>query len=564
MKANEIIDVLINFEDSRYQKILIDGNWGIGKTKYILDFKEGKENICYISLFGKRNIESILEEIYVYITEKKELRKKTRNVVKKFNDMNIRYRGIPISLPFIKDLQTVIQKDLGKNKTIIIFDDLERKHDDLDIKELFGLIDSISKIDVKIVVVAAKDKIEQNEIFFQYQEKAIDRSYKIEKYADEAPINIFGAEKWDVISKVANKFNFENLRTFEKMNLFIEEVNQILGESVFSEKFTKRDLYRMCFAIVIFNIEHKSELRFLNNEKDNFDFKKSFYKEEKNRTEYLSYYILNNSFDNHLCRRMVFPYLVKWYETGDYCKEKILTTISEINNYEKKPSNFYLSMEDIQKSINNSLEFLKNLIGNESLELIGNEIISIYSWSERLDIDLDVNNEEILGLVRKNISNTIKIKELRYNEVFFWYDWDEVGNENAQIIMKSINEELKHEYFKQLFDQIKDNYVSDSYINDFYLLEFMSRIHEIDNDTTKEYIISTLEIENYLFPVPNGKISESKWTWCNHINNLINKIDRYWGIQDYKNKFIDYIYNIEKVNQDKMAMYRLKLLFEKQ
>ncbi|MGR5968275.1 hypothetical protein ACT7C1_08395 [Bacillus paranthracis] len=38
MKANEIINVLNLFKDSSYQKVLIRGNWGIGKTEYVSKF----------------------------------------------------------------------------------------------------------------------------------------------------------------------------------------------------------------------------------------------------------------------------------------------------------------------------------------------------------------------------------------------------------------------------------------------------------------------------------------------------------------------------------------------
>ncbi|MCP1491949.1 hypothetical protein J2Y73_001980 [Peribacillus frigoritolerans] len=70
MKANEIITVLNQFKDSSYyQKVLINGTWGIGKTKYVSDFKEGHPNACYVSLFGKKDIDSIIQEIYFRIID---------------------------------------------------------------------------------------------------------------------------------------------------------------------------------------------------------------------------------------------------------------------------------------------------------------------------------------------------------------------------------------------------------------------------------------------------------------------------------------------------------------
>lgn len=560
MKANEIVDVLTQFKDSSYKKILIDGNWGIGKTKYILEFKEENEDICYISLFGKRDIESILQEIYIQITENEAYKKHVRNFAEKFNGMKVKYRGLPISIPFIKDIQAVVQKELGKKNIIIILDDLERKHDDLDIKEIFGFMDSISNIDVKTILVAAKNKIEgrDNDIFSNYREKAIDRIYKIENYADEAPNEILGDEKWRTISKVAQNFNFKNLRTFEKTNLFIEEVCNIIGENVFSEKFTKEDLYNMCFSVVIFNIEHNSEIR-IDKVKENNKYE--YYSDEQNKSEYLSYYILKNSFNNNLCRRMIFPHIIKWYETGSYSKSSILESIADINNYEKRSHNFYLSVEEIQKNIYNTVDFIKNLKGDESLELINSEIISSYTWSELLSLNLDITKEEILELVKKNISNSINLKEsLMKNEVIFLYDWDSMDNENAKEVIKLLNEELKHEYFVKLIEQITDSYLKSSFKSDC-LVQFLGTISTVDNKRTKDYILNVLNDKNYFFPNPCGKISVEQWTWSNHINNIVRYIENNWSIKDFQNQFIKYVYSIDKVNQDKMALHRLNTLF---
>ncbi|NCT38072.1 ATP-binding protein [Bacillus sp. EB93] len=56
MKANEITTVLNHFKDSRsdYKRVLIDGTWGIGKTRYVSEFKKDHKHACFVSLFGKK------------------------------------------------------------------------------------------------------------------------------------------------------------------------------------------------------------------------------------------------------------------------------------------------------------------------------------------------------------------------------------------------------------------------------------------------------------------------------------------------------------------------------
>jgi hypothetical protein len=57
MKADKIIPVLNQFKDSSYDRLLINGTWGIRKTKYVSDFKDEYLNSCYVSLFGKKDID---------------------------------------------------------------------------------------------------------------------------------------------------------------------------------------------------------------------------------------------------------------------------------------------------------------------------------------------------------------------------------------------------------------------------------------------------------------------------------------------------------------------------
>lgn len=61
-KRNKIFTVLNHSKESSYQRVLIDGNWGIGKTKWVSEFKDAHSNVCYVSLFGKKDVDSIIQE----------------------------------------------------------------------------------------------------------------------------------------------------------------------------------------------------------------------------------------------------------------------------------------------------------------------------------------------------------------------------------------------------------------------------------------------------------------------------------------------------------------------
>ncbi|PKH39483.1 hypothetical protein, partial [Planococcus sp. MB-3u-09] len=157
MEAAKIMDVIDKLDDLPYRRILFDGTWGIGKTIHTMDSIKDKENFYYISLFGKRNIDAFYQELYYLLLSKHEA--KFKKVLNSMKNINISHFGFNISIPLISDIFISIQKQLKiKSNITIIIDDLERKNDDFDIKEVFGFIDSITKNKgIKIILVASSD-----------------------------------------------------------------------------------------------------------------------------------------------------------------------------------------------------------------------------------------------------------------------------------------------------------------------------------------------------------------------------------------------------------------------
>lgn len=564
MKANEIISVLNHFKDSSYQRIFIDGAWGIGKTKYVKDFKNVHSNSCYVSLFGKKDIDSIIQEIYFHIINsvpKGTLKKYFRKFREIFDNVNIEFHGITISVPLIERLYSSLYKELVKKGTyIIIFDDLERKHHDLDIKEILGLVDSLANIDnIKTVLIAAADQLEEDvETFNNYKEKAVDRTYTIDGYADEAPSNILGKEVWQVIGKLAENFEFSNLRTFEKTNLFLKEVITVVGEEIFTDKFTKEDVYRMCFASVLYRIEHKNKMILL----ENNDYLNAYYtSDESGVIEYLNNYILKNSLDNVLSKN-VFHHIKSWYDTGSYSREKIFNLIDSINSYEEEPKSFFSAEPELIEIIQHSREYIRNLKGTEQIEDIISRLATALFWCEVLSVDFGFNEEEILSLVSDNISNKIDIDKTIYeNQIDSWSF--NVESEEARNIINSINEALKVEYFYQIIKRIKDCFNERSYSNYHYLRKLTDSIVSTMDLPIKNCLSKSISDNQYFFPVPNGKITEDHWNWCHQIIKFVATINKYWEIKNYYDDFTAYLNSLEITQQDKLLQYRLTRLLGK-
>ncbi|MCY9263990.1 P-loop NTPase family protein [Bacillus haynesii] len=561
MRADKIISVLEQLTKSSYKSVLINGEWGIGKTKYAEDFVKQRPNSCYISLFGKKDINSIMQDIYYKLIENDnmgKLKKYLMEFSEKLKDVNISFSGLSLTIPLLKDIFSSVSKELNQKDTyIIIFDDLERKHKELGIKEIFGLTNSLSNINgIKTVLIASRDNFDEEtqKVFDDYNEKAIDHTYMITKYADNAPLEIMGEEEWETLKSIAEFLTFKNLRTFQKAKLFISEVIDTLGKDVFTDKFTKSDVYRMCFATVFYNVEHKGEMKLLNSEmrksKDDLT--------DAGIVDYMYVYILKNSLDNTMSKSVLF-HIKKWFETGEYSREDIIKDIDLINNFKYKPNNFYSSDKDIIGFISEAKNYIRELKGNEELPEICSVLSNGISWSEVLDIDFEIDKNEILSSVKRNIVNHIDIEKSIYeNELSLSHFILE--SEKAKDIVKSINKILKFEYYNKLTEKIKDCFKNKSYDN-HYLNNLWNSIVPINEQCIKDCVKQKLEDNEFFFPIPAGQITQSHWDWCLLIKNLILSIEKEWSIRELYENFQQYVEKCLNDKSDRILQHRLKTLF---
>ncbi|MFT2194581.1 P-loop NTPase fold protein [Bacillus subtilis] len=560
MKANEIVDVLISFNESSYKRVLINGSWGIGKTKYVSDFIKNHTNACYISLFGKRDVNSILQELYFLMIEKApkgKIKKHFSILRNKLNTLDISYFGVSLSLPVIQNLFKTINKELDrKDKLIIVLDDLERKHDELNIKEILGMVDSLSKTDnIKTVLIAAIDQLEgeDKKNLMNYQEKAIDRTYTIENFASQAPVEIMGNEIWEALCEIAksNSFDFKNLRTFEKTKLFIEEIIQVLGENIFSEKFTKSDLYKMCFATVLFVTEHNNNMILLQDDKRINDYYKNG--GESGEIQYLIDKVLRNSLDNMMCKS-VFFHIKKWFENGTFPREEIISSINLINSYKHKAGIFFSSEEELYSFISYSKTFIAELTGAEKLKDIISLLSNAFEMCNVLSIDYGMKDEDIISLIQKSIINEINIEKNLYENRINLYSII-IKSEKERSLLNAINYTIEREYYDNLLKKIEECLMQGLYNENKYLDIFKESIISDIDESISQRVLQTFRENEFFFSIPKGRITEDHWNWCILIKYVMKDIGKYWNAGFYE-EFAAYIESIDCSN-DKMLQYRI-------
>lgn len=168
---------------------LIDGDWGIGKTHLIKnDFEQDEQyEVIYVSAFGKNAVKEIENTLLINLIPgfkdvkdfggfSKLLGNFAKDIVDKFAGVNIENYLNSFSIEDIKNNK----KD--SNKKIICFDDIERKSDSINMKDMLGLIERAS-INFDVVLIANTKKFgkEDLNIFNSYREKVVDHVIKINK-----------------------------------------------------------------------------------------------------------------------------------------------------------------------------------------------------------------------------------------------------------------------------------------------------------------------------------------------------------------------------------------------
>lgn len=187
MTESQITQEVIRYiDDIAYEyAILIDGEWGCGKTYYIKnsliekieEHEEQKDNcrkVKYISLYGCKNIQDIQENIVWSVAEDaiKKLNvigtsAKNKDAVSKITNnilLSSRKIGNAVLKKFVPEAETFsIASDwLVMRNYIFIFDDLERC--DCPINEVFGLINGLVEHEgMKVILVANEKEISQKE-----------------------------------------------------------------------------------------------------------------------------------------------------------------------------------------------------------------------------------------------------------------------------------------------------------------------------------------------------------------------------------------------------------------
>lgn len=500
LSNDEIIKVMLEYiEEDKYKSaILINGEWGSGKTFFITEklSKVIKNKIkndgkyIYVSLYGVENVEELSNKLYSEICS--ETLVKLSGVEKEKIDAGIKL--IPKLLyftkfiPFIKNYKSIkkimapIIKEIAKiKKCVVVFDDIERCK--IDIYELFGYINElVEHNEVKTILVANEEKITREE----------------NKY-NEIKEKLVGIT---IVYKPEFNLSYENI------------IDTYLKETSLKE--------------------------YLKNEKQKTLILKEFYEKEQYNLRTLIYLIT------------MYKKIFSLLEGIEFDKDYVEIHMENILKYST-----YISLELKMKNKLENLEFTENkeieniyFKGNSQKILYGYRFINDYFQTGYLN---EEKTKEILldeMRERKKIDEKVKANEkLSFNKLYgnWWKLEDEEVNNNFKLLKEELEE---NKYPPILYKDIIIILLQleiEEFIDENETLEFIKLMKKnLELEETKRKYEKSYKHEIFEIVIEDSKVKEK---YNNLIKDLLDTIDKNIQKEDGKSFLVENEWNEEFLSE---------------
>lgn len=542
-----------------YQNILITGEWGIGKTYAIKEYFQNKKTI-YISLFGINTIEDFKNNLYIsFILKFKKFAKELINNIIVNTKIPL-FKGkanidSSISLSIFKEnINKVLEKQAGNKELIIIIDDLERKSSNLSMEVLLGVIEEFNTIkNIYTIIIANEKEIKKdNELYYSFKEKVIQKTINIDSYSQNAQNDLINnylerilenKENKEIyykyIEEILKRYKIKNLRIIEKAMKFIEFIiNRINNKNL-----TEHEIKNILISSLLITIE-----------KINLEIET---KHTINDGDFLMSLEEKYSIEKDLIEEVLFI-IADIYDDID-----IESNLNELIDY-------FHNVENIEeplfcKSESNLREAIIKFKNNSIIEL--NNKLNIYTWFRKL---IEINEyAEIINYSIFKTNEDEKIKEVieKYIEksninISFNFEIERLYKLKKDKIDK--NDILKSIY-NIIIDEIKEKIIDDSLYKISEELNKnnydLNRILEVFNNAyimnIENNLIKKLKKYDYFFPDLNNNINENSWgiahTICKKVTECSERKNNDFEI--FINKIFD--------EANKIGKYRIGILIQK-
>lgn len=521
--------IKIFLEDKNKYSLFIKGKWGVGKTylwkeieyeisntkkdfelnkiklnffshlKYLYEFiilivkflikyfsycefiKQDKSlRVVYISLFGKEHYREILEEI-------------TLNSYK-YNKLVYFLRNLTFWKISIGSLFQFFIKQDFKN-IIVCFDDLERKSDKLNIKDLLGLINNLKEGKCKVILIGDDSKLNNKEIFDNYKEKCIDLEITIDSRL-EVVLQIVKEKCPQINTKLLPCALLNGIKNLRQLNKILSAFNYFHEELHFKEKLVEnpdcKDFLVYVFEVIVEKIDNVCTIS----------------------SELLEF--------KHLFIKIIEEIIKDYFNNATYLISNRMREVfnSELDNYQ-----LYIYRTNFIQILSNLIQ--TNVFNENDKEKI-NEILQYIADKNKIDDFIDLSKIGIVDFFALtyifDLHNNQVVMEIKKKYIRKFY-----GNfSHVELLLKM--EQNKNDDLLEEFNKMVEHF--DNHSNEYFQNEYKTPTQEI-MDGVKNYY-------NFYNVAKSINATKDKTLYKNLKNN---KITSY---------YLDYLF-LNKTNREKFS-----------
>lgn len=538
MKADYIKEIIKKYDKMPYDCILIDGTWGIGKTYAIKDALKERKNVCFVSLFGMKDVQQIFHETFYQLglKDKNGIQKiisRLIDVVAVFSKKVGVAKGILESIIKEKELFFELTKTF-QELHIIVIDDLERMNDSISMEEMFGIIDEIKRCNyVKVILVANTSEIRNKEVFEKYSEKVIDRIYQMTEHTDNiawSKLNI----NCGFINQFLKVHKVRNLRTLQKAQNLYDDVRLQLKDEYMDAFYDEIRL--ACYGIVV---ESTDGLYYRENEDTNNDPVSNV---TFNLTNRLEFRIKNHYLRGVRISGNMVDIIQKYYENKAEINAEEVDGEYQIFLHAGDKANYYKSDEEMKLVLPKLAENIRTENNIGKLIKYADEYLI---WSEHLELD----TKQILTEYEQKIHDMIYAEVVNGKLDYLSYTIDiHIQSETNRNIINKLIQDIKIELVRLYVQYLSEDTHGDlAYDYSYNLRNFMN------NSYYKKAVSGNIDELYNKKSFPIDDVTETQYRTSYNIMNVM--------YMENRERFLQYCNELKK-SCDHMARHRIDVLLK--
>ena len=253
MSAELATTQISRFLKSQSPEVLcLGGDWGVGKTytwqkvmdQHIESDQIGLKRYAYVSLFGQTSLESVKQSLFENTEFLARNDDEFRNQAIAFGSSALQTvkkgRNLLSAIPYVGgSLEKVLTASSGVlfstvRSQLVCIDDIERRGDSLQIKDVLGLISFLKEQrGCKIILILNDQKLPESDNDFQrFNEKVIDRFVRFAPTPKECAEIALGQIELDrCVGSLCTQLQIANIRIIKRIMDFVEEAVASIPEA---------------------------------------------------------------------------------------------------------------------------------------------------------------------------------------------------------------------------------------------------------------------------------------------------------------------------------------------